>query len=73
VRNGFIIVTFMTVNEEKNEKKSLFQVRYEFSPLTFNLVAYLSIKKQGGALILQRALRGWGAGGFSKNLPRLFL
>jgi hypothetical protein len=34
----------------------------------------LASKKQGGALILLRALRGWGAGGFfQKTTAPLFL
>jgi hypothetical protein len=52
----------------KNEKKRFIQVSNEFSPLISKLVAYLSIKKQGVALILLRALRGWGQVDFSKNL-----
>jgi hypothetical protein len=35
------------------------------------LVAYLAIKKQGGALILKRALREWGAGKIRSKYPRL--
>jgi hypothetical protein len=47
------------------EKKDLIQVRSEFSPPTSKLVTKLAIKKQGGALILSRALRGcMGTGGF---------
>jgi hypothetical protein len=34
------------------KKNDLIQVRSEFSPPTSKLVAYLAIKKQGGALIL---------------------
>ena len=42
-----------------NFSENILQVRNEFSP-----PPNLSILKQGGALILYRALRGWGTGGF---------
>jgi hypothetical protein len=43
-------------------------MRNEISPPTSKLVALLTIKTQGGALKLKRALRVWGWPKFAENL-----
>jgi hypothetical protein len=67
-KNCFTVIdqcaTMLKTPQFLHFSKNIFQVRNEFSLLLSKLVPQLSILKQGGVLLIYRAFRGWGIGGF---------